>query len=99
MKTEIAYHKNSDVVKWERRTYSDGSNSEHTYNEQGKVLTYKSSSGYSFEYTYNEQGEELTYKHSDGYYAIKCKEVTKEEFEAFVNDDIIELNGVKYKRI
>jgi hypothetical protein len=78
MKTEKAYHKNSNVVKWKRITHSNGLSSEYTYNEQGEVLTYEDSSGY---------------------YEIKCKKVTKEEFEAFVNDDIIELNGVKYKRI
>jgi hypothetical protein len=78
MKIEIAYHKNSDVIKWKRKTHSNGLSSE---------------------YTYNEQGEELTYKDSSGYYEIKCKKVTKEEFEAFVNDDIIEVKGIKYKRI
>jgi len=78
MKTEKAYHKNSDVLKWKRKT---------------------DSAGFSFERTYNEQGQEETYKNSDGTYIIKDKYVTKEEFEAFVNDDIIELNGVKYKRI
>jgi len=78
MKTEKAYHKNSDVLKWKRKT---------------------DSIGFSWEQTYNEQGREETYKNSDGTYIIKDKYVTKEEFEAFVNDDIIELNGVKYKRI
>jgi hypothetical protein len=75
---------------------------EKAYHKNSDVVKWKrmsTSSGYSFEWTYNEQGEELTYKHSDGYYAIKGKKVTKEEFEAFVNDEIIELNGVKYKRI
>jgi YD repeat-containing protein len=99
MNYEIAYYKNSNVIKWKRITYSNGYNSERTYNEQGQVLTFKNSDGYIAEYTYNEQGQELTYKDSDGIYAIKCKEVTKEEFEAFVNDDIIDVNGIKYKRI
>ena len=99
MKTEIAYHKNSDVVKWKRRTHSDDSTYEYTYNEQGKLLTYKSSNGYNYERTYNEQGQEETYKNSNGYYRIKGKYVTREEFEAFVNDEIIEVNGIKYKRI
>jgi YD repeat-containing protein len=118
MNIEKAFHKNSDVVKWKRRIYSNGSSCERTYNEQGQEETYKDSGGYSFEYTYNEQGQVetfknsngysfeytyneqwLTYKNSNGYYAIKGKYVTKEEFEAFVDDEIIELNGVKYKRI
>lgn len=99
MKTEIAYHKNSDIVKWKRKRHSDGYCNERTYNEQGQQLTLKDSNGYINERTYNEQGQEETYKDSDGYYEIKCKEVTKQEFEAFVNEEIIELNGIKYKRI
>ena len=99
MKTEKAYHKNSDVLKWKRKTDSIGFSWEQTYNEQGREETYKNSAGFSFERTYNEQGQEETYKNSDGTYIIKDKYVTKEEFEAFVNDDIIELNGIKYKRI
>jgi hypothetical protein len=102
MKIEKAYHKNSDVIKWKRITYSDdysSYSSERTYNEQGKQLTFKSSNGFSYEHTYNEQGQVLTFKNSDGMYAIKGKYVTKEEFDSFVNDDIIEVNGIKYKRI
>jgi YD repeat-containing protein len=120
MKTEIAYHKNSDVIKWKRITHSNDFNSEYTYNEQGKVLTFKNSNDFSCEYIYNEQGKVLTFKDSDGYssertyneqgqketfkdsngiYVIKGEKVSKEEFEAFVNDEIIELNGIKYKRI
>jgi uncharacterized LabA/DUF88 family protein len=99
MKTEKAYYKNSDILKWERKTFSNGFINEYTYNEQGKQLTFKDSDGYSSEYTYNEQGQEETYKNSNGKYRIKGKEVTKEEFDSFLNDDIIELNGIKYKRI
>jgi YD repeat-containing protein len=99
MKIEKAYHKNSDVVKWKRKTFSDDSNYEWTYNEQGQVETYKNSDGSNYEYTYNEQGQVETYKSSGGYYEIKGKNVTKEEFDSFVNNDIIELNGIKYKRI
>jgi YD repeat-containing protein len=99
MKIEKAYHKNSDVVKWKRITGSDNLSSERTYNEQGQRLTCEHSDGSSSEYTYNEQGEQLTYKSSNGYYEIKGEEVTKEEFYSFVNDEIIEVNGIKYKRI
>jgi YD repeat-containing protein len=130
MKTEKAYYKNSNVVKWKRITYSEnhmvsfligyGSSYECTYNEQGKVLTFKSSNGNSYECTYNKQGQQLTYKHSDGFscertyneqgekltyknsdgiYEIKGKKVSKEEFDSIVNEEIIEVNGIKYKRI
>ena len=37
----------------------------YTYNEQGQILTYKSSSGYWYEYTYDNQGRYLTYKSSN----------------------------------
>ena len=72
------------------------------YHKNSNVLKYKRvefSDGYSSEYTYNEQGKELTFKGSDVCYRIRGKYVSKAEFEAFLNDDIIELNGVKYKRI
>ena len=39
---------------------------EHTYNENGNVLTFKSSNGYSSESTYDSNGNLLTYKDSDG---------------------------------
>jgi YD repeat-containing protein len=94
-----AYHKNSDVVKYKRYEGSSVYSYEYTYNEQGKALTYKNSSGYSHEYTYNEQGKALTYKNSSGEYKIKGEFVTKQEFDAFVNDEIITVNGVKYKKI
>jgi len=42
-------------------------------------------SGDNYECTYDEKGNELTYKNSYGYYGIKEKQVTKEEYEAFIN--------------
>jgi hypothetical protein len=54
------------------------------------------------EKAYHKNSDVLKWKRitdSDGTYRIKGKEVTKEEFDSFVNDDIIEVNGIKYKRI
>ena len=34
----------------------------HTYDQNGRVLTYKSSTGEWSEYTYDQNGRELTYK-------------------------------------
>ena len=100
MKEFKAYHKNTNVLKYKRVEYSDDFSYERTYNEQGQQVAFKNSNGSSFEYkTYNEQGQLVTFKDSDGYYAIKGKKVTKAEFEAFTNDGIIEVNGIKYKRI
>jgi hypothetical protein len=59
----------------------------------------KTEEGYYSELTFNEQGKISTYKDSNGTYRIKGKKVTKEEFDSFVNDEIIEVNGIKYKRI
>lgn len=67
MKETIYYHKNSDVVAFERKERLDGFWSEKTYNERGKQLTLKNSNGYSEERTYNEMGNVLTFENSGGY--------------------------------
>ena len=85
MKTIKYYHKNSDVIAYQKETYGSGSWSERTYDENGNILTFKDSDGYCNERTYDENGKLLTFKNSKGKYEIKGKEVTKEEFEAFVN--------------
>ena len=58
---------------------------ERTYDDNGNRLTYKNSNGYWDEYTYDDNGNQLTSKSSNGNYRIKFKEVTKEEYEAFLN--------------
>ncbi len=58
---------------------------EKTYNEKGNLLTFKDSNSGWYEITYDDNGDELTYKNSFGEYIIKGKEVTKEEYEVFVN--------------
>ena len=62
---------------YEFKIYSDGYSYEYTYDENGKELTYKNSTGYSYD-------NQLTYKNSEGYYRIKDKYVTKEEYDAFI---------------
>ena len=54
MKIEKSYHKNSNILKWERITHSNGYNSERTYNKQGEELTFKDSNGSSYEHTYKQ---------------------------------------------
>jgi YD repeat-containing protein len=122
MKTEVYYHKNSDVIGFERTTYSNGYNYENTYDKRGNELTYKNSEGFLVEntydkrgnkltykdskgfwseYTYDERGNELTYKNSNGYFEIKGKEVTREEFESFINRPCVgkkvTINRIKYE--
>jgi YD repeat-containing protein len=46
--------------------YRNGNSCEHTYNKNGKVLTFKDSDGFYFEYTRDENGKELTFRNSDG---------------------------------
>jgi YD repeat-containing protein len=60
-----------------------------TYDENDNELTYKNSDGYTCERTYDEQGNKLTFKNSIGEYRIKGKRVTKEEFEAFIQKQLI----------
>ena len=78
-------------------TYKDSFNysEEHTYDENGNQLTYKDSDGYSCERTYDENGNVLTFKNSKGYFRIKGKQVTEEEFEAFIHNQNRPLVGKK----
>ena len=61
------YHKNSDVVAFERIKDSRGFIYEYTYDDNGNQLTYKGLEGYSYEYTYDDKGKALTYKDSDDF--------------------------------
>ena len=69
MKEVKYYHKNSDVVAFEREEFSSGSWGEKTYDENGNELTYKNSNGFWRERTYDKTGNELTYKSSEGYWS------------------------------
>ena len=91
MKKIEYYHKNSDVIAYEKTINEDGYWEERTYNENGNRLTFKDSNGYWNERTYDENGNLLTYKNSDDDYEIKGRKVTKEEFEAFTNPLLSEI--------
>ena len=69
MKTITYYHKNSDVIAYEKIIKEDGYWNERTYDENGNMLTYKNSNGSWNERTYDENGNELTYRNSDGYWS------------------------------
>ena len=62
------YHKNSNVVAFERIERGNGYWFEKTYDERGNLLTYKNSNGLWFERTYDERDNELTFKNSDGFW-------------------------------
>jgi hypothetical protein len=64
----------------------DGYSVECTFDDNGNELTYKDSNGFIYECTYDEKEIEKTYKDSNGFYKIKRKRVTKEEYEAFINN-------------
>lgn len=95
------YHKNSDVVAFEKFKDSNGVSYERTYDDKGNILTFKDSHGYSSERTYDDKGNELTYKNSNRRYRIKGKEVTKKQFEAFVSRPCagkkVIVDGVEYE--
>ena len=95
------YHKNSEVVAFERFKDSNGFSFERTYNDEGNILTYKDSNGFSYESTYDDKGNELTFKNSNGCFKIKDKQVSKQEFENFVNRPCVGkkviVDGVEYE--
>ena len=98
------YHKHSDVVAYHKYEYN-GVLHEDTYNENGKLLTFKDATGYSSKFTRDQKGNEIAYKNSTGLYKVKGKKVSKEEYETFIaqlnstNLDGIEaeIEGRKYK--
>jgi hypothetical protein len=60
---------------------------ECTHDINGNELTYKGIL-FSSERTYDENDYELTYKDSRGNYEIKGIDVTKEEYESFINNKL-----------
>ena len=70
MKKIKYYHKNSDVIAYEKTIIKDGYWNERTYDNKGNILTFKNSDDYWFEKTYNENGNLLTFKDSYGNYKI-----------------------------
>ena len=64
MKKIEYYHKNSDVIAYEKTINEDGCWLEKTYNEKGRELTYKDSDGDWSERIYDEKGNLLTFTKS-----------------------------------
>ena len=99
-----AYHKHSDVVAYHKYEYN-GVLHEDTYNENGKLLTFKDATGYSSKFTRDQKGNEIAYKNSTGLYKVKGEKVSKEEYETFIaqlncvnlDDKEVEIEGIKYK--
>jgi hypothetical protein len=82
----------------------DGYSYEFTRDSFGNALTFRNSSGFSYEFTRDSFGSELTYKNSFGSYRIKCKHVSKEEYENFINgvkkhtmEELTKLLGYDFK--
>lgn len=101
MKITEYYHKNSEVVAFERVEFDDGYWHESTYDESSNQLTYKDSDGDWCETTYDDIGDELTYKDSDGLFKIKDKVVTKKKFNKFIDKRScvgkkVVIDGVEY---
>ena len=62
------YHKNSDVITYEKIINEDGYWEERTYDEKGNQLTYKDSYNYWEERTYDEKGNTVFFINSEGYW-------------------------------
>ena len=67
-------------------TCKNGVIRECTWDKWSQTLTSKDSRGFLCLYTRDEKGKQLAYKNSDGYYIVKGKKVTKEEYEAFIEE-------------
>jgi hypothetical protein len=79
----VEYHENGRVS-YEFKNLSNGDIQEKTFNENEETLTYKNSNGYSYLYTLDKQDKQLAFKDSNGIYTLKYVEVTKEEYEDFI---------------
>ena len=111
----VAFCRSEYTSHWDEKTYdergnqltykdSEDTNWERTYDKFGNELTYSECSGYSYEYTYDELGNRLTFKNSNGNYFVRTTEVTKEEFEAFIDKQTrpcvgkkVMVDGVEYE--
>ena len=99
-----AYHKNSDVVAYHKFD-SLGILYEHTFDENGYILTSKNPFGSTHKYTRDENGYEIACEDSNGYYEVKGKIVSKEKYQFFINQlnsknldgKEAEIEGRKYK--
>jgi len=105
MKTILkAYHKHSDVLAYHKYE-SNGFLCEKTIDENGNILTYQNSNGFSYDCTLDENSNEIAFKNSNGFYQVKGKQVTKEKYEAFIDQlnsknldgKEVEIEGIKYK--
>lgn len=94
---DIIYKQNEDGF-WFEKTYDEKGNEltcknsegywlESTYDDNNNKINFKASDGFCRESTYDDNENELTYKDSNGNYEIKRKQVTKEEYEAFINNN------------
>jgi hypothetical protein len=66
---------------------SEGYWTESTYDNNNNKLNFKASDGFWRKSTYDDNKNQLTYKDSNSNYEIKGKGVTKEVFEAFINNN------------
>lgn len=95
MKITRHYHDNSDVVSFERKTHTDTTWEETTYNEDGNKLTYKDSSGYWEELTYDGAGCQLTYKDSNNEWWNRTYDDTGNEVSYKDSDGLFEIREVE----
>ena len=68
---------------------SDGFWYKKEYDSEGRELYFENSGGYWAKYEYDSEGRELYYEASDGVITDNRPKL----------DDVITLNGIKYKRI
>ena len=75
------------IMVYEFYTFRDGSSSECTYDNNGRALTLKSSSGHWSKWTRDNEGNELTYENSKGIKrGFEIQEFTMEELVKKLGD-------------
>lgn len=55
--------------------------------KKGNIIYKQNEDGFCWESTYDDNKNQLTCKDSNGNYEIKRKKVTKEKYEAFINNN------------
>jgi len=92
------YHKNSDIVASETIIYPNGNREETTYDEDGNILTLKSSENSWEIHTFNKYGSVTSYKNSGGYKSELTYDEDGEELTYKSSDGVYLVKGVKVSK-
>ena len=92
------YHKNSDIIASETRIYPNGNREETTYDEDGNILTLKSSENSWHIQTFNKDGNTISYEESSGYKSEFTYDEDGEELTYKSSDGLYLVKNVKVSK-